>query len=71
MEGGRLMNDMTSKSQKKFELELAEFMDRKLIEYTNRFQFEREAKAVPFKTAPEWYKRTLLSVAHDICEHYL
>jgi hypothetical protein len=59
------------KPQKKLERELAEFMDEKLIEYTNKFQFERAAKAVPFKTAPAWYKKTMLAVAKDVIETYL
>jgi hypothetical protein len=64
------MNDMPSKSQKKFELELAEFMDDRIIKYANEFQ-GKEPPPPCFKTAPVWYKKTMLAVAKDVIETYL
>jgi len=61
---------MTSKAQKKLEYDLAEFLDDKIIHYANKFQ----GKVPPppqFDTAPDWYQKTMIAVAHDIFEHYL
>jgi hypothetical protein len=57
-----------SKAKKKLVRELAEFLDDRIIRYANEFQ-GKEPPPPCFETAPGWYKKTLLSVAHDVREH--
>ena len=58
------------KPQKKFERELAEFMDEKIVRHYRRLRGQ-EGPLEPLKDAPLWYQEIMLAVAHDVAERYL